>query len=493
MLRNRLRLLSSLASAPEISTDRLIQIISESRKVPIGKITDHFDKHMKQIFSRDSAQVSRAVLLDSAEGKLQIPEKIREQILAGLVNNFETLSRSEVLLVPRLLRRLPATMMASESEDRLFELFVWCVGSEVSAGEVSGLVKDVARLRFKHPCKEEPVVRFFEALRSEALSSKVRLDVLRAAGSTLGRQKLAHPVVRASCLDLLRGVESECLGTIFSVVSKLAVFPEATDVLRSICGKNEFPVSTEALVDGLLGLASMVVSPHVESVFLPKFVSAVVSSEAATNMFLSGFVDLKRVNNNVVKTIAASINPEFVKTSEAIAGWLKLLADSESTLLECESQRLVPQFEGTKDVDAVVSVMSCLLQASEAVQETFFKQHVLPVLGKLGPGHVRVLLSRENPWLNERVAKSASGVSNPESLAVMLVRVNTDAVAERLRLSLKSASTETAIRTWKILSQDGLVYATPALLATPRGRLLKEATAAVFRSVRMAPIPSIKK
>ena len=122
MLRNRLRLLSSLASAPEISTDRLIQIISESRKVPIGKITDHFDKHMKQIFSRDSAQVSRAVLLDSAEGKLQIPEKIREQILAGLVNNFETLSRSEVLLVPRLLRRLPATMMASESEDRLFEL-----------------------------------------------------------------------------------------------------------------------------------------------------------------------------------------------------------------------------------------------------------------------------------------------------------------------------------------------------------------------------------
>ena len=85
-------------------------------------------------------------------------------------------------------------------------------------------------------------------------------------------------------------------------------------------------------------------------------------------------------------------------------------------------------------------------------------------------------------------------VSDVDAVATALVHTDSQIVAERLRVLLKPVTdVDTLIRIANILNEAGIIYATPELLQTPRGKILKEVTGSVFRAVRMAPIPKIVK
>ena len=490
MLRLQRRLLSAAVGSPEISAQRLVEIIGQSDKVPVGRITDHFDKHMKHVFMTDSLIVSQSLLAAESETKLQLPEKVREYILCGIGKNFESLNRAEILSIPRLLRRLPQTPMASESEDSLFERFLSALVDDLSgtltASETAVIVRGVAQLHFKHPCKEEPIVRLFQSFSGKQVPPAFALTILEAAGSTLSKQKLSHSIIRSSCLGLLEGIEHQCLGRILDASSKLPLFPEAGHLMQTVVSRNVFPADSDARANGLVGIAAMTDVEILHSQVLPKLVGA---GAANSEKFLSAISERSRLNRKAIDTIVDALDGHQVKSTGAIAGYLRLLAETGSERIGVEAERLLPNFpNGTENLNAIVTTMRCATAAAESTKETFFRQHIVPCLGELGAGAFKTLVGGKDDWLLERLAKSVNQITNPEALAVMLMKVNTDQVGEKLRGVLKSADLNTQIRIWKILSEDGLVYANPGLLSTPRGRLLKDTTAAVFRSVRMAPV-----
>lgn len=512
MFRSRWGLLSSSAkSVPEIAPERILQILTNSHVVPVGKLTDHFDKTVKSFFSsQDNKRSLVASLLtgDVIELKMKVPEKVRENILIAISEQFDSLNTGELVRIPSLVRRLPATMISSESEDLLLEKFLKKVSmgllNDLSKERLSVLVRDVARLHVRHPCKEEFVVRFFECLSTAALSSGSRLALLGTASRNLSSQKLAHPIIRKSLLSLVKNMDGPLpLGDSIFICSGLPIFPDALVILDSHIQSRTLEVSKSDLADaikGCLGLLGIKTTPDMLSSIGQELVDQVRNGGQVSSL-LEEIVELRKqqLNAEYASSLvnAISVN-DAVGSFASVGGYVRLLLAPgiPQERLTTDMKSLLSTLQSVKKPDDLLPVAYILRGLSvsgsdETTMLSVFKDHVGPRLKDLTPMHVRVMLTSNNESLGSKIIDSSS---DPALLVAVLSITGQSAAAEKLSKIVPSVNnTDTLLGLWNALTDSGTAFADPEILASdsPRKRALKELTRAIFRSVRMAPIPVV--
>ena len=464
--------------AGSVSAEKLAGIILKSGTDPMGRITDHFDKNVKSIFSNplEANFVSLTVLRDGTPGKLKIPPKIKEKVVSALLESFNDLSLKDISAIPNLFKRFPASFLVSEAEDLLFERFVSTVFENLKAFSTQDLQKileDLSTVRLRHACKNEPIIRFFESV-------SPTLNLLTASGLVLKREILVHPVVRARCIEFANNVSDHDLGLLLVTLSRLSVFPEVS--LMHLASRNR---RSESPSEGLVALLSMRRSTTDEA-------NACFAKLEGfdINEVLSGLVGIKRVNSVVADCVFRSLRATNLNTSREIAGYLKLVSISRPESLSDELQKWLPLFKPdlSSDALAVVTVVRCMSLSERADCCEFFKQHAKPT--DLSPGQMSHLC--EHPFTGLEAIVYAC--TQAESVAVALVKLNTQAVADRLSTLMKPIKNIAQLtRISSILSDSGAIHLEPDLMASPRGSLLKLCHRQVFRTVRTAPIPSIAK
>lgn len=513
MFRSRWSSLGSInRTVPDITPDRILGILTNSHVEPLGKLTDHFDKNMKSYFSSQQHKrslVSALLTEDVAEQKLKVPEKLRENILMAVSERFDSLNTGELVRIPSLLRRLPRTMMSSESENVLLEKFLKRVSMDLlrdlPTKQLSHLVRDVARLHIRHPCKDEFVVRFFESLSPDLLESKTRLALLESAAQTLSSQRLAHPVIRKTLIYLLHSLDELArLGETVLICSSLPIFPDALGILDEHISSGRLLVDladTDDSIKGCLGLLGIQTSQGKLSNIGQEFINQVRKSDR-TSALLEGVVDIpkQRLNADFASKLIDSITAKDASTSFAsIGGYVRLLlsADVPQERLNTDMKSLLSNLSSirrSQDLLPIAYILRGLSMSGsdKSISSSLFKDDIAPHLELLRPPHVRVMLTSDNEWLGSKIIEVSS---DPALLVAVLSITGQSAAAEKLSKIVPSVSnTETLLGMWNTLTDSGSAFANPQILSSdsPRKRTLKEVTRAIFRSVRMAPIPVVQ-
>jgi hypothetical protein len=468
-----------------VESSRLAEIITNSDKVPVGNITDNFEKQIKEFFSdSDNQKTIASELLNNqnAEGRLRVPSKVRESIISSILENFASLTRTEILAIPTLIKRLPQTMMSSDQEDALFEKFLEQVSKNIvpdmTKEELTEMITNIAKLHIKHPCKDEPIVRFFDRLGQADLSSSSCVIILSAA-SVLSQQKLAHATVRSSLVTLVNRVEKNHRFDIIRSLAKLPVFPEADTLLDDV---GDIPSSSESLASGCLGLLTI---RGGEKLF-PR-ISEKISTEIIISV-LENVVVETRVNRAVANLILERLGQEesLFKSSRAMAGYVKLVS-----VVNGDEKNLAWMFPAIAEIKEGSCDLSSALWLARAVGETdrvtWFKKHIQPKLAEISARQIRI--SSPESWVAERSVKHVEQISDALATAELLVKTDKGSVADHLcKLIHKHQKEEQLLeKIWIVLTQNGTSFP-PSDSA--RKRALKEVTKTMFRAVRMAPVSS---
>ena len=481
-------LVRALSTAP-IEATRLAQIIVNSDKVPIGKITDHFDEQVKDFFKQSANKRSlvNGLLNDSLLDKerLRVPSKIRENILSSVLEEFASLSPAEIQNIPVLIRKLPQTMMSSDQEDALFEKFLARLSTDLidslSVAMLEKVFTNVARLHIKHPCKDEPIVRLFEALASACVSSQTAVNILTVNASIVPKPKLSHPFVRKALVSMIQRVDKNHKFHILKSVAHLPVFPEADDLLDL----GVLPSSPDQLVDGCIGLLGIRGGEKIWN-----SISAQISKEIIVSI-LEKIGDVPRINSKVGLLMIGKIGEgELVMGSpRALAGYCRIVSQNADDVMMIEktttwmTTALRGLEEGSLDLGTALWLSRGV---GESERISFFNTHVHPQLGDLTPNNVRAC-SRVD-WLEERLVKHVESIVNPLAVAALLRETDSGPVADHLCKLIHKHQKEEKLLTkiWTVLTANG-VEIPPSNSA--RKRALKEVTRTVFRTVRMAPVP----
>lgn len=483
MFIRRLVLLESEKVAANVTAERLAEIIAKSGSVPIGLITDHFDKNVKRIFSdlSESKLIVHSVLQQTdAQSKLKIPEKIKEYLTGAIVKNLDDLRLDETLRIPHLLRRLPNGIMASDSEDRLLEGFLrkfFLNLTSIPQNEISVVVLDVAKLRLRHPCKNVPIVRFFESIPA-ILSSNGSLRLLSCVVA-LKREVLAHAVVRSRCIDLIRCLKNEDLGKVLGVLSRLAVFPEIDiDQISHVNPKSE----NFSRAEGVASLLSLHCTPEQASICLGKLQNFNQSE------FLERIVTLNRINSHVAEVLLENkrIDESLLKTSRDIAGWIRLVATARPADLAQEINKYKTAFLNSEiDRFSAIQMTKYISRCVDSgVSAKDFLSQAVPD-SSFSAREISILCENDFPGIEEIACSS----KDAEAVAIALSKRNTQGIADRLKVVLKPITDVSILtRICTILSDSGNIHTDPELLMTPRGTMLKLTQKQVFNAVRMAPI-----
>jgi hypothetical protein len=513
MFRSRWSSLGSTSrSVPDITPDRILGILTNSHVVPLGKLTDHFDKNMKSYFSSQENKrslVSALLAEDVIEQKLKVPKKVRENILMAVSERFDSLNTGELVRIPSLLRRLPKTMMSSESENALLEKLLKRVSidllRDLPTERLSHLIRDVARLHIKHPCKDEFVVRFFESLSPASLESKTRLALLEFAAQTLSTQKLAHPLIRKTLIYLLQSLDEFARpGETVLMCSSLPIFPDALEILDAHILSRRLQVNTgdtDDSIKGCLGLLGIQTSPSMLSTIGQELLDQVRKS-GCTSALLEGVVDFpkQRFNAEFASKLIDCITANEACTSLAsIGGYVRLLlaADVPQERLNTDMKILLSNLSSSRRSEDLLPMAYILRglsisESDKSISSSLFKDHIAPHLEHVCPAHVRIMLTSDNEWLGSKIIEVSS---DPAVLVAVLSITGQSAAAEKLSKIVPSVSnTERLLGMWNTLTDSGTAFANPDILASdsPRKRALKEVTRAIFRSVRMAPIPIVQ-
>ena len=486
-----------------LTTENLIGILTNSNANPVGRITDDFDKQMKAIVAdaTNTHLITKAILNPAVrEGKFKVPVKMREVILSAIHNHIEALTLNEFLAIPVVMRRLPPTLVSSDAEDLLYEQFLTQLVnarfSQMSPEQGREVVINIAKLNMKHQCKSDPTVRFFQAIANgPGLPVQQCIHLLEALPAVLSRQKLTHPTIRAVCFNLVQGLGDPPVGTVLKLASRLPVFPAISDFADSICRKAG-TLSSGQVVDAVVGLASIDCSDELATEVLPQWTMKLVKNESDVKSALTRIGALRRVNQRALTVLAGSLESHTVSSLDngSIAGWLRVFSTSSkfASQIEAVPLKFIPS---STDLGHAVSAASIIADtADEATTSAFISRCILPYAAQLTSGQLRTLLSSRPEWIRARIVEVIDQVSDVDAVATALVHTDSQIVAERLRVLLKPVTdVDTLIRIANILNEAGIIYATPELLQTPRGKILKEVTGSVFRAVRMAPIPKIVK
>jgi hypothetical protein len=480
------------------SSDRLTNIIVNSHKTPIGKVTDHFDKHLKDFFLQAENQKSLCEVLlrlDSEVGRLRVPPRVREGVLISISKMLESLSDSQILSIPRLLRRLPQEMVSCAEEDDVFEKFLQvfrdslCMGA--SEQHICDTLVNVSRLHLKHPCKDEPIVRFFEALETSSHTSQVCVKLIRASATSVPKNKLAHPTIRRSLLNMIKQVQEVDLFSILRSISRLPVFPEASEFVVV----NTVPSSSDLLIDGSVGLLSMLGG----EVSMRK-ISDSITPEILLRV-LEEAVGLNAINPGSAECLVGlvKVGKPLSQNSKAIAGYSRLLSSIGDQAGVKEAIKTLEPSIKEVDTASAVRIMNYMMSSSTEVpvRDRFLRAHLKPRIAELSSRDIKVLFRSMNSgddieWLWSRLANDFSSIKNPETVAELMVKVNKGAVADHLVKLLVSSQKdqELLVRVWKILTENGVAFENMEVMDSnsPRKRALKEVTRLLFRSVRMAPV-----
>ena len=463
----------------KMTVERLCEIIVKSGSVPIGRITDQFDKEVKGIFgdSFRAKEISLFVLRPSSE-KLKLPPKMKNLVFDAVLQNIESLSFTEILAIPHFLKRIRAS--TGDSENRIFDRFcekLFQNISSVSRDELVNVFSTVSQLEdLKHACKNAPIIRLFESMIPPAQEASLR--ILSSAASSLKREVLAHPLVRSRCIDLVRALNEQDLGEVLHVVSRLPVFPESN--LDAIIANNKAGSSSKGVAT-LLSIKSC--SMEQTKACLKK-----LESNFDQNDFLQHVPGIKKIwnLNAAIFLLETVIVPELVdkKHPRQIAGLLRLImsCNDPNNQHAHHNPELISSFlQSSPDILSVATVLR-YIPLGDAQSLERLSGMINP--SDLTPGLMRILCQRPFPGLEALVCAA----TNIEALAVALVKLNSQIVADRLKDLCKSVSdVKLLIRVSTILSESGTIHSDPALLGTPRGSTLKEIHRKVFHVVRMAP------
>ena len=488
-MRSVRRFCSTPALTQKISADRLVAIIAGSHATPVGRITDDFDISMKDLFAQKETRnlLANSLLTDVGEARLRIPSKIREYVLSSVADSFDSLTADQIMSIPVLLRKLPTTLMSSAAEEKVFELLlskVWTHNPSESQFET--LLVNISRLHFKNPCKDTPIVRFFETI-PQSLPVGLKVNLLTAAAAVMSRSRLTHPVIRAACIRSFTSLPVGETGNILFLASRLPVFPEAEHFLEGLFSQH-VPLTTDQAVKAIVGTAAMA---EVNADFLSRIVKSCPDIESQAKVFRH-LARCGRINPVVASEISGWTT-DRVWDNESVAGWCKVLKSAgRSDALPNTVNNFKPSRESIPEAVTVAENVCDALSPEELT--AFFKSAIEPCMQKLSSSDATRLIKTGNETLIRRTLKALDQVSRPETVAAILVGKDSEQVATRLRTLLTGSDLETLIRVEKILTQGGLIYAAPSVMSSShRGRVIKEVTAQIFRSVRMAPVPKIVK
>lgn len=488
-MRSMRRFCSTPSVTLKISADRLVAIIAGSHASPVGRITDDFDKTMKELFAQKETQtlLANSLLTDVGETRFRIPSKMREYMLSSVADSFESLTAGQVMSIPVFLRKLPKTLMSSAAEEKVFELLLSHVWTHnLAESQFEKLLVNISRLHFKNPCKDTPIVRFFEAVR-QSLPVASKVNLLTAAAAVMSRAQLTHPVIRAACIRTLTSLPVVETGNILFLATKLPVFPQAKNFLEGIYSQH-VPLTTPQSVKALVGLAS---AAEVNADFVSRIVKSCPDIDSQVKV-LRHLARCGRINRVVASEISGWTT-DRAWDNESVAGWCKVLKSAGRTdALPTTLHNFKSSRESIREAVTVAETVCEDLSGEELTG--FFKSAIEPCMHLLSPKDAKRLLKTGNEALIRRTLKALDQVGRPETVAAVLVGKDSEQVAARLRTLLTGSDLETLVRVEKILTQGGLIYADPSVMTSSyRGRVIKEVTAQIFRSVRMAPVPKIVK
>jgi hypothetical protein len=457
-------------------------MVVNSDKVPIGKVTDDFEKKFRSYFVDPMNQ--RRIATDllntplSDEGRFRVPQKIREEILQSILNNFDSLNATEISNIPRLIRRLPQTMISSETEDALFEKFLASL-NEMDSESFEKVLKDITRLHIKNACKDEPIVRLFHALSEKTFSFETRLMILSVTGQVVSIHKLAHPVIRSSLLKVITPIPEERTFEILGSISRLPVFPEAISLLT------EFNLPVVLTLDHVLGLLSIsggetILRPHFENFPLNEVVAVIERS-----------VELTRINPNVASLLVnkEGINELVLANPQALPGYLRLLSLVEDGDARVRSVVSVARFPESIDVRSASHVVRAMDKAGvpENVKSKFFDAHIRDKISSMTPSQLKAMV--QSSWLADQFSANVDSLNSPEPVAIVLSKNPSSEVAERLLKLLEKhhKDRDVLVKVWNYLTEGGTSFGKDQ---PEKRRVLKEVTRLVFRQTRVAPVES---
>ena len=458
--------------------EQIRSIIVNADKNAIGRVSDDFDKSLKSFFDEEANR--RTIALDLMKstgdsGRLTVPEKIREEIIVSLLKNMDEI---HLVSIPRVLRRLPQTMMASDNEDKVFECFLQLFVKNINLldkAQIHQVIQDVGRLHIKHHCKGEPLVRFFSALNGLVSPESCGLT-LSAVAEAVNGQKLAHPVIRASLLYMVNCVEPTQRFHLLRAMSQLPVFPEALVGLDVGC----LPTANEALVETCLGLLSIRGSE--------KLIAECVSRLPMDSIVavIQQCVLVERINPHAAAVVINTENIEetVLASMGSVPGYLRLLQVSPDRL-----KRVVGTVKPTlESMERMMDIGQCLHVMKALRSEKFFNHQIKPRLNELTPKDIRILLSGEGEGVVVNlVTSSIHLIEKPDTVAAVLSRANSGTAASHLSklLAKYQKDPETLFRVWNVLTDRGASFGQDK---RETRKVLKELTRIIFKQTRMAPI-----
>lgn len=253
--------------------------------------------------------------------------------------------------------------------------------------------------------------------------------------------------------------------------------------LFTACSLN-YPQSVKAIV----GLAS---AAEVNADFVSRIVKSCPDIDSQVKV-LRHLARCGRINRVVASEISGWTT-DRAWDNESVAGWCKVLKSAGRTdALPTTLHNFKSSRESIREAVTVAETVCEDLSGEELTG--FFKSAIEPCMHLLSPKDAKRLLKTGNEALIRRTLKALDQVGRPETVAAVLVGKDSEQVAARLRTLLTGSDLETLVRVEKILTQGGLIYADPSVMTSSyRGRVIKEVTAQIFRSVRMAPVPKIVK
>jgi hypothetical protein len=460
--------------------ERVAEILINSDTVAVGKITDDFEKNVKSFFQDSALTRSTICSLLEKDEKLKIPLKIREMIVSSILSHFQSLSGKELVRIPSLIRRLPSTIISSETEDKLIEqlLEVFRSGllNRLSKEDISKLIIDAKKLHVRHRCKDEFFVRFLSNL---SCDSQRTTSLLRILGENVPIRKLAHPVVRHSMIQLLRSVNTQVpMGDLLHAVSRLPIFPEGGEILAELSSRNL--LKSDSVQDAVIGCLGVLRMKLPDSFSLSEMVKKSSQNPQGVESLLEGICRVSDgpLNHSVVDLLVRAISIEKVagKNPFVIAGYMRLLSLVSPSRLSDEMKMLTDKLPVKMELDASIEILRHVTQ-----QREFFVRHIEPCIGELTHVHARKILKSED-WIVNRIVEKSS---DPVVLATILSGSGNSASAEKLVKILPTNDTASLVKLWRVVTEFGTRFPESN---SPEKRLLKELTKNIFRSVRMAPV-----